>query len=150
MANSWRDPAPPGPAGATGNTGSTGAAGPAGPAKIVRQIATLVNCNQTNADAATFTGLPAKYRITKMAIFDASTSFGASLATLGLYTAAAAGGTNLVVLATLVALTAATKIKDATVITTDYQTAATLYVRVGVTFGSAATVSVAIEAEDLT
>ncbi len=147
MSNAWRDPAPTGPTGATGSTGATGAAGPA---KIVRKVVTLVNCNQTNTDAATFTGLPAKYRLTKVAVFDASTSFAVSLCTLGIYTAAAAGGTNLVVLATLTSLTGATKVADMTVVTTDYQTAATLYARVGVTFGGAATVSIAIELEDLT
>jgi hypothetical protein len=120
--------------------------------KIIRKIVTGVSINAV-ADAATFTGLPAKWRLRKLSIFDVSTSLAISTATLGLYTAAAAGGSALVALATMTALTGATKVQDSTlaaIASTDYQTGATAYLRCGIAHGSAATVSVAIEIEDLT
>lgn len=119
-------------------------------ARIQRRFVTLLNINQTNTDIGTITGLPAKYRVVKVSVYDASISLVASLATVGLFTAAAGGGSGLVALALIQALTATTKITDMTVVGTDYQTAATLYLRNGVAHGGAATVSVAIEIEDLT
>lgn len=122
----------------------------AGSNKVIRRVLTGLNINQTNTDIGTITGLPAKYRVRKVSFFDASADLTLSLATVGLFTAAAGAGSGLVALALIQALTGATKITDMTVVGTDYQTAATLYLRVGVTNGAAATVSAAVEIEDLT
>lgn len=102
-----------------------------------------ISLNGTNVDAATITVSAPKYYIDHIDVTNASTSFGASLATLGVYTGAGATGTTVVTLATLTALTAASKMTRPTLaLTTDSLTAATLYIRNGVTFGSAATVDV--------
>lgn len=84
---------------------------------------------------------------------NASTTLAASSATLGAYTAAAAGGNAVVTPATgsLTPLTAAAKFKDCTIAspaTTDAQTASTLYIRVGVAHGSAATCDVYVEVQN--
>lgn len=98
----------------------------------------------------------------RMTIYGASTSLGASSATIGAYTAAAAGGTAIVTPATATGLTAATKFNDRTIAaTTDYlaptsytaTTGATpqfgIFVRVGVVHGSAATCYAVFELEAL-
>lgn len=110
--------------------------------------ATGLNINQTNTDLFVFSIPFAKYIVRRVTFFDASTSLGASLATLGVFTASAGGGTAVVNLALVQALTASTKFVDATIAaTTDYLTSATLYVRSGVTHGAAATLSCAIEVQ---
>lgn len=93
-----------------------------------------------------------KWIIRRFTTADTSTTLAGSSATIGAYTAAAAGGTALVTPATgnLTPLTAATKFKDATIAaTTDYFTGDTIYIRVGVAHGSAATCSVYIELQSL-
>ena len=122
-------------------------------------ITTLVDLN-TVGD--TFVPVPCnKFIPRRMTLFDVSTSLGSSSATIGAYTAAAAGGTAIVTPATATGLTAATKFNDRTIAaTTDYlkptsytaangQTAFGIFIRVGVAHGSAATVSVAFELESL-
>jgi len=92
----------------------------------------------------------AKYIVRRMTLFDASTTLAASSATIGAYTAAAAGGTAIVTPATATGLTAATKFNDRTVaVSADYQTAPVLYIRVGVANGAPATCSVCFELECL-
>lgn len=111
-------------------------------------VNTLVDLN-TVGDTAV--NVPfAKYIVRRMTLFDVSTTLAASSATIGAYTAAAAGGTAIVTPATATGLTAATKFNDRTVaVSADYLTARTIYIRVGVAHGSAATVSVAFELECL-
>ncbi len=120
--------------------------------KIVRYSATGVSINAV-ADAMTFTGLPAKWRLRKLTVYDTSTTLATSIATLGAYTGAGATGSALAALGLITGLTAAAKTADLTlaaIASTDYQTGSSVYVRCGVAHGSAATVSVAIEIEDLT
>ncbi len=96
----------------------------------------------------------AKFSVEIFKVTNASVDLSGSSATLGLYTAAAAGGTALVTPATgvLTPLSAATKVNSATVASTDAATgtvvspqARQLYIRCGVANGSAATVTVIIK-----
>lgn len=106
-------------------------------------VVTGININSAGTDTSLVFPLPiGKYRPTKLTIFDASTSLAASLATLGLFTAASGGGSTLVTAATLTSLTGATACVDMTLLlTTTYQTSGTLFLRNVVAHGSAATVS---------
>jgi hypothetical protein len=109
---------------------------------------TGITLNSANTDVATITGLPAKYRVTKLTVYDASTSL--TTATLSLYTAAAAGGTAIISAFAPTACSAAAKFVDATLaVTADYQTAATLYIRNVTAQGGAATASFLLEVEEL-
>lgn len=118
---------------------------------VIRLIATAINLNSAAADVATITGLPAKYIVRRVTAFDVSTSLAASAASLGVFTAAGGGGTAVVADGTMIALTGASKFLDRTVAaSTDYLTASSLILRCGTAFGSAATVSVIIEVNDLT
>lgn len=91
-----------------------------------------------------------KYIVRRMIVTNASTSLGSSSATIGAYTAAAAGGTAIVTPATATGLTAASKFNDRTIAASaDSQTASTLYIRVGVAHGSAATCDVYFELQSL-
>ena len=121
------------------------------PTKTFHKKQTAVSINALNTDVTTFTGLPAKYIVRRITVFDASANLGASAAEIAVFTAAAGGGTAVVASAVLTGLTAATKFSDRTIATSaDYLTAATLYVRNTVAHGSAATVSIILEYEDLT
>lgn len=86
----------------------------------------------------------AKYIVRKVIVTNASTSLAISIAQLGLYTAAAAGGSAVVTAAAnLTGLTGSTKYSDLTIsLSADTLTAATLYLRVGVVHGGAATADV--------
>ena len=100
-----------------------------------------------------------KFIVRRVTLYDASTSLGAGSAQVALYTAAAAGGTNIVAAAVVTSLTAATKFSDRSIAaTTDYlkptaapagQQGSGIYFRVTVANGSAATCSVAVELESL-
>jgi hypothetical protein len=119
---------------------------------ILRYRQTLVSVNAANTDVAVFPGLPSKWRLRKLIAYDASTSLAASSATIGAYTAASGGGTNLVGLAVLTTLSSTTKCLDMTVVaaaTTSYATASSCFIRCGIAHGSAATITVAIEIENL-
>lgn len=86
-----------------------------------------------------------KYKVRYFTTTGATTSLSGSSATLGLYTAAAAGGTAIVTAATasLTPLTTSAKAVDCTIASAnDTFTASTLYIRVGVAHGSAAYVDV--------
>lgn len=107
-----------------------------------------VNLNSAATDTGTFTGLPSKYRVIRLTVFDASTSL--TTATIDLRTAASGGGTAIVAAFAPTACTAASKFVDATLaVTADYQTAGTLYLRNVTAQGSAATASMLLEIEDL-
>lgn len=113
----------------------------------------LVNLNAGPDDVASFVGLPAKYLIKSLVIYDASLSLAASAATLGLFTDQGGSGTALVSLATLTALSAASKYTAMTLagtLGTDYRTEVALFLRNGIRHGTAATVSARLEIEDLT
>lgn len=122
------------------NTDGTSAGTQASTGVLVKK-ATL-DFNQTNTDNAVTLTAP-KYRIRRITVTNCSASFGASLATLGVFTSTGGGGTAVVALGTMTALTASTKYLDLTLaLTTDTLATATLYLRNGVTFGSAATCDV--------
>ena len=103
----------------------------------------------------------ASYIARRMTVFNASTTLAASSATIGAYTAAAAGGTAIVTPATATGLTAASKFNDRTIAAsadiltataytpTGGQTQYGLFVRVGIAHGSAATCKVVFELEPL-
>lgn len=108
-----------------------------------------VNLNSANSDNAVAI-LYAKYVVRRVIVTNPSTSFAVSLATIGVFTATGGGGTAVVSLGTIAGLTGTTKYLDLTLaLTTDVLTAATLYIRNGVAFGSAATVDVYIFGEVL-
>lgn len=114
----------------------------------LRRILTAVPINSANTDVGTFAGLPAKYRVTRLMVYDASAT--PVLGTLALYTAAAAGGTNVVAAAVLTALSATTKFTDMTLaVSADYLTSSSLFVRNVVANVAAVTVSVLLEYIDL-
>ena len=117
--------------------------------RLKQYTITGIPINSANTDVGNFIGLPTKYRVRSLTAFDASGT--PILGSLALYTAAAAGGTNLVAAATITALTAASKFFDFTLaVTADYQTATTLYLRNVIANAAAVTVSVRLEIEDLT
>lgn len=126
-----------------------------GPTEVVTGI-------DLNTVADTFIPLQTgKFIVRRITLFDASASLAAGSAQIAVYTAAAAGGTNIVAAAVVTSLTAATKFSDRTIAaTTDYlkPTAGPvatnagqfgIYFRVTVANGSAATVSCAVEVEAL-
>ncbi len=114
-----------------------------------RYKVTGVTLNSVTTDIATFTGLPAKYRVTRLMGYDASTSL--TLATVDLRTAAAGAGTAIVSAGVLSALTGSSKFVDVTLaVTADYQTSATLTLRNVTPQGGAATASFIVEIMDLT
>lgn len=82
------------------------------------------------------------YIITDMVVTNASATLAGSSATVGLYSAASAGGEALVTPATAVALTSASKFVKRTIAQDDLVTSGTAYVRVGVAHGSAMTADV--------
>ena len=100
------------------------------------------------ADMGTFT-MPAKYRIDKITVFDASAT--PVLGTIGVFTAATGGGTAIVTAVAPVSLTSAPKVLDLTLVdATTYKTATTLYLYNSVAQGSALTATILIEYLDLT
>lgn len=91
-----------------------------------------------------------KYIVRRVTVTNASRTLAVSAATVGAYTAAAAGGTAIVTPAVATTLTTPTKFNDRTVAaTTDYLTAQDIYVRVGVADGVATTADVYFELQSL-
>lgn len=92
----------------------------------------------------------AKYVVRRVTVTNASADMTGSSCTVGMYTAPAAGGTAIVTPAVVTSLTAPAKLNDRTIAASaDAQTAATLYVRVGVAHGAAATADVYVELQSL-
>lgn len=113
-------------------------------------FATAVNINSAATDVATISIPYPKYIVRRITLYDASTSLGASVATLGVFTGTGGGGTTVVALATMTALTAASKRVDSVVaLTTDYLSNTQLVVRCGTAHGSAATVTVMVEIQPI-
>jgi hypothetical protein len=84
-----------------------------------------------------------KYVITDIFIYNPSAT--ASTATLGFYTAAAAGGTEVVVPAALTTLTGTGKVQRAIIVViTDMLTDSSLYPRLTVAQGGSATADIAV------
>ena len=105
---------------------------------------TGVNLNSLNTDVGIFSGLPAKYRTFRFTVYEASTSL--TTATIGLYTAAAGGGTALIAPSALTGCTAATKFVDVTyTVSGDYRTESSLYLRNVTPQGGAATATFRLE-----
>lgn len=116
--------------------------------KIVQVLVTSVNVNNANTDAATFTGLPSRYRVVSVRVGDPSTSLAASSASVAVKTAASGGGSFVVNESTMNALAAATDTVALVVNTGDVLwTASTLYLRNYVAHGSAATISALLTIE---
>lgn len=110
---------------------------------------TALNLNQTNTDNAVTINLT-KYIVRKVTVTNCSISLAANLATIGVFSSTGGGGSTLVALALVQSLTATTKFVDMTIaLTADTLTATTLYVRNGVTAGTAATCDVYIVADVL-
>jgi hypothetical protein len=125
--------------------------------KILRYTKTSIALNSNNTDVTTFGvasgagGLPAKWRLRKFSVYDATVT--PIAASVGVFIGAGGTGAQLVTTATITALTAASKITDMTlaaVAGTDYQTSPILYVRNVAANAAALTVTFAIEIEDLT
>jgi hypothetical protein len=99
-----------------------------------------------NAVADTLVTIPVngaeKYIVRKMILTNVSATMAGSLATIGAYSAAAAGGTAIVTPATATGLTSAAKFDDRTIAATVTLTGSTIYIRVGVVHGSAMTCDV--------
>ena len=93
-----------------------------------------------------------KYIARTVTTTNASTTLAGTSGTLGVYTAASAGGTAVVTAATgsLTPLTAASKFKDCTIAASaDSLTSDTLYIRTGVVHGAPATCDVYLELQSL-
>jgi hypothetical protein len=116
--------------------------------RSVTQLVTLVNVNSAATDVATFTGLPAKYMVLRVLVFEASVSL--TLATIDLRTAAAGAGTAIVAAYALAPLTTTAVVTSATIVVGSYQTVSSLFVRNVTAQGAAATCSVILEIMDLT
>lgn len=124
--------------------------------RTFRQKRTAITINSAASDVATFENLPSKYMVTRFAVYDASADLTASAATIGLYTAASAGGDEIATLSTIQALTASGMVLNMTIPTASgiyddakYYTAPSLYVYNGTAHGSAATITAQLEIIDL-
>jgi hypothetical protein len=113
-------------------------------------ILTGISVNSAATDVG-FASIPySKYIVRRVTLFDVSTSLGASAATLGVFTGTGGGGSAIVALATMTALTGSTKRVDSVVaLTTDYVGPSQLVVRCGTAHGSAATLSILFEIQPL-
>ena len=107
-----------------------------------------IDLNTVGDTAVTIPNGARKWALRRTAVTNASTSLGASAAQLGVYTAAAAGGVALVAPAVLTSLTGATIISDRTNVAVS-TTVSTVYVRVTVAHGSAATADIYFYADVL-
>lgn len=102
-----------------------------------------------NTDAATITGLPARYIVRRITFENASST--PTLATVGVFTGAGGTGTTVVTAQALSSLNAVTVFLDATLaISTTVLTSSSLTIRNIVAAGSAMTVDVTIEVTPLT
>lgn len=103
-----------------------------------------ISVNSANTDVGSFTGLPAKYIVRRLTFDNASGT--PTLATISLRTAASGGGSAIVSGQALAALNGATVFLDSTLaITTNTQTASTLYLRNVVAAGGAMTCDATLE-----
>jgi hypothetical protein len=121
--------------------------------KILRYTKTGLSLASSNTDVALFSGLPAKWRLRKLTIYDASTNLAASAALIGLFTGAGGTATTLVAPAVVTQLVQNTRTVDmalAGAAAADYQTVPIVYGRVTIANAGAATLTMAIEIEDLT
>lgn len=90
-----------------------------------------------------------KYHVDAVRIFARSATGTLAVGQVGLFTAAAAGGTGIVAAATLATLTAAQKMQASTIVAHDAQTAQTLYIHQSVNSSNAGVVDVLVEIYDL-
>ncbi len=115
--------------------------------RVMRFQVVALNINAV-ADNAII-GLPAKYRVSKILFHDTSATLAVSIAVIGLFTAAAGAGTNLVTSVVTGLTSAAVMVSQTLAADTVYQTANTLYLRPTTAHGSAATINVTIFVEDV-
>lgn len=105
----------------------------------------LTGINMNAVGDTPIVGLPSKYLILNAVAFNPSTTFGASLATLGLGGVAGGGAPVLVTPVVLTSLVLAADLVPLTLLlTTKVRTEATLYARCAVVNGAAATVDLVI------
>ena len=104
--------------------------------------AVSVNLNSVGDTLITVPNGARGYVVTDMIVTNASVTLAGSSMTIGAYGAAAAGGEVIVTPATATALTAASKFVKRTIAQDDIVTGGTVYVRVAVAHGSAATADV--------
>lgn len=104
-----------------------------------------INAIADNAVTVPFT----KWKLARVEFHDASTTLATSLAVIGLFTAAAGGGTNLITSAVTGLTAAAASVSQTLGATTAYQTATTIYLRPTTVHGSAATLDVTLHFDDL-
>jgi hypothetical protein len=107
-----------------------------------------VNLNSTGDTSIAVPLAITKYQVTGVLVTNCSAT--PTLATLGLYTAASAGGTAVVTAATITAATASTVILSQTIASSAAQTASTLYAHVGTANGSALTCDLYVQLLNLT
>ena len=86
-----------------------------------------------------------KYIVRRVTITNSSIDLSLSLATVGVFTSTGGGGTTIVTLGTVTGLTTSAKYIDFTIAASDTLTSSTIYVRIGVAHGSAATADVYID-----
>lgn len=111
--------------------------------------ARAVNLHTATGDVATI-AIPAyvtAYQVTAFKLTNCSTT--PILASLGLFTAASAGGTTVVTAATITGATAATVVLSQTIASSARLTAATLYVNLGVANALALTCDIKVDIDDL-
>lgn len=97
-----------------------------------------LNLNSTADQALTAPFVFTDYLITDVILSNVSTTLAASLATVGIYTGASAGGTTIVTAALVTGLTGAAKTLPMTLLNGRI-TGSTLFARLGVAHGTAAT-----------
>jgi hypothetical protein len=106
-----------------------------------------------NLNSVADTAIPVpfgKWKLARCDFHDASTTLALSLAVVGLYTAAAAGGTNLITSVVTGLIVSTDCISQTVGALTKYQTAATIYLRPTTAHGVAATCAVTLHLDDMT
>jgi hypothetical protein len=111
--------------------------------------ARAVDLHTATGDVATI-AIPAyvtAYQVTAFKVTNCSVT--PVLATVGLFTAASAGGTTVVTAATITGATSASVVLSGTIASTARQTAATLYINLGVANAAALACDVHVAIDDL-
>jgi hypothetical protein len=117
--------------------------------KIRTYIATGVNGNVAGSDIATFTGLPAKYLVLRLSVFEASTTPGGA-ALMQLRDTAAGAGTTINQVTPPASMTTPSKVYSDSFVSITYQTTGTLYLYGFSANGAAITFSALVQILDLT
>lgn len=117
---------------------------------VSRGRITLLSVNINSTGDNIISGLPAKWKPISLIVTDASTSLALLATVADLRTSSGGGGSSLISGLVFTGLTVASKLVDATLLAvTDYYTQSSIYFRITVGAGSAATVRVIFQFEDL-